>query len=79
MSRDVFQRLFEKLKKFFNTPLSILEYFPSSTCWGVRDTQKKLGLLSPLEGIKQKKIMHYLLDICLEYVTIYLWLIKEKI
>jgi hypothetical protein len=48
MSRDVFQRLFEKLKKFFNTPLSILEYFPSSTCWGVHGVQKKLGLKSPL-------------------------------
>ena len=79
MSRDVFQRLFEKLKKFFNTPLSILEYFPSSTCWGVHGLQKKLGLLSPLEGIKQKKIMHKLLDIWVEYVTIYIWLIKEKI
>jgi hypothetical protein len=53
----------KKLKKFLETPLSVFEYYPSSTCGGVHGQQKKLGLLSPLWGEIQKKIMYYLLDI----------------
>jgi len=42
-------------------------------------TTEYSSVYRPFLGEIKKKIMHYLLDIWCEYVTIYIWLIKEKI